>query len=338
MAQPRYSHTYRQSEIGLICDFARRGQSLCLVGVAGSGKSNVINLLHSDPYGYKALYLGGAVDDVHFPVVAGPAVRGSPQALWEAMSTALHEVARGLAWPEADSKIRPISLEQGAYSLLRAQVRTLCQDHDRRVMFVFDDFDGVLATGPLAMLEQLAALRNDGNRDRLSYLLFTKGLPHLLGRAHPLQDHSKFYDLFRHHIYALPPYEREDARQMLRFLNENGGRPVPMAELAGILELAGGHASLLRILLEIWREPVADGYSAFDLVQRTDVRSECRRILLGLHEEERTAALALARPQPGAVDPQVVEHLAVRGLLKRKGDGWAWFSEIFARYLESHTG
>ncbi len=55
---PRYLATYRQDVMRLICDFARQGESLCLMGVAGTGKSNVTNFLRHDPYQHKSLYLG----------------------------------------------------------------------------------------------------------------------------------------------------------------------------------------------------------------------------------------------------------------------------------------
>ena len=41
LVTPRYQATYRQTEIRLIADCAKQGQSLCLMGVAGTGKSNI---------------------------------------------------------------------------------------------------------------------------------------------------------------------------------------------------------------------------------------------------------------------------------------------------------
>jgi hypothetical protein len=331
---PRYLTTYRQDELRQICSHALKGASLCFVGVAGSGKSNVINLLSTDPYGYKSHYLGDAVERVYFPVVAGPTVQRSAQTLWETMTTALKEAAPGVPWPPFDDKIRPISPEQGAYSQLRACVRTVCQDLGRHLMFIVDDFDGVLESGPLVMLEQLAALRNDGNRDYLSYLLFVKRLPHLLGQAHLLQDTSKFYDLFRHHIYALPPYEEADARQMLAFLNSSERQPLDTADFPAIVKLAGGHAGLLRIVFDLWRSALVAGNIETYLGGRSEVQSECRRIFQQLHPEEQQTAVAIAQSHRNEIDRAVVDHLAVRGLLTESGDKITWFSPLFARYLQ----
>jgi hypothetical protein len=333
MSQPRYHQQYRHAEVALICDCVRRAQSLCFVGVAGSGKSNLTNLLHRDPYGYKPGYLGADVDRIHFPLVVGPTVASSAQSLWEAMATALDDTVGRQTRPAADEKIRQMSAEQTALSQLRAYLKELCQTRQQRVMFMLDDFDPLLINGPLPMLEQLAALRND-NRDGLSYLIFTKRLPHLLGQAHPLQDNSKFYDLFRHHTYALGLYQRDDAQQMVAFLNENNGRaPLSESALNAIIDLAGCHAGLLRILYDNWREASPTGDPVTYFAQQPAVQAECGRILGGLHDEEQQTALALARGQRAQVVPELVEHLAIRGLLIKAGNDPVWFSKIFQQYL-----
>ena len=42
---PRYQPTFRKDEIELITRLASRGESVGLVGVAGVGKSNIVNFL-----------------------------------------------------------------------------------------------------------------------------------------------------------------------------------------------------------------------------------------------------------------------------------------------------
>lgn len=332
---PRYQPTYRQAELRLIAENAKQGQSLCFMGIAGIGKSNITNFLHSDPYGYKTHYFGEEEQRFLFPVVDGNTWDQTPVGLWKLMLAALTDVARHLDQPAADDKVIQLSEEQKAFSQLKGQVDWCCQRRDQSIMFILDDFDKVLTVGPLAMLEQLNALRSGGNRGKLSYLLFTKKLPHVLGRAHPLKGTSKFYDLFSNHIYALGLYNHEDARQMLLHLNELAGKPLTTRELALIQSFTGGHARLIRLVFELWRtqrpdeeEPIAD------LAAQSDVRDECQRILRGLHDEEQAVVLRIAQGIQKAEDQPVIDHLVRRGLL-REGEELRWFSPLFAEFLRS---
>ena len=332
---PRYTASYRRNEIGLICRAAQGGDSLCLVGIAGTGKSNITNFLHSDPYAYKPQYLGKETGAIHFPVVDGNTWDGTQEGLWRQMVDALSGTIEHLDQPLPDAKITQLTEGQRAYSDLRRWVNWLCQQQDQKVMFILDDFDPVIRQGPLAMLEQLNALRSDGNRERLSYLLFTKRLPHILGRQHPLQGNSKFYDLFSHHIYALGPYDPDDEHQMLLHLNDGIGKALRQQELATIKSLAGGHARLLKILFDLWRtDPPTTGHPLAHFLQKSDVSEECNRILKGLHPEEQTVLIRLAHSHERAEDEIVIDHLVRRGVLQCS-DETTWFSPLFYAFVQS---
>ncbi|MBX3009934.1 MAG: hypothetical protein KF832_00455 [Caldilineaceae bacterium] len=328
---PRYQVTYRQAELRLITALAKQGQSLCYVGLAGSGKSNITNFLHSDPYGYKAHYFGDQSSRFLFPVVDGNTWDRTPAGLWHLLRAALLSVTPPSGEPAMDEKLIQLSTEQRAFSELKAHVDWLCQKLDQRLVFILDDFDQVIQLGPLAMLEQLNALRSSGNRGKLSYLIFTKKLPHLLGSAHPLKGTSKFYDLFSNHIYALGLYNHADARQMLVHLHELAGKPLTTRDLAQIEALAGGHARLLRLLFEVWRtqRPAEDAWVG-ELSQQDDIRAECQRILRGLHSEEQAVSERLSQGQTQAADRPVLQHLERRGLWHAEH---GWFSPLFAEFL-----
>ncbi len=334
---PRYQPTYRQAELRLIVDNAKQGQSLCFVGIAGTGKSNITNFLHSDPYGYKPHHFGEQSNHFRFPVVDGNIWNQTPTGLWQIMQAALGEVSGDLVLPEPDGKLIQLSEEQKVFSELKSHVDWLCQKREQQVIFMLDDFDQVLTLGPLAMLEQLNALRSGGNRGKLSYLLFTKQLPHVLGRNHPLKGRSKFYDLFGGHIYALTLYNHEDARQMLVHLNERAGKPLPTRDLALIESLAGGHARLLRVIFDLWRQeaPTTADFVAF-FVGKSDVREECQRILRSLHPAEQATAQRVAHAQHSAADEDIIEHLLRRGLLSNSGK-LAWFSPLFGAFLRTDS-
>ena len=75
-----------------------------------------------------------------------------------------------------DSKIIPISEEERVLNTLQDRLKGVCQKLGHQVMFVLDDFDMVLKTGPLTMLERLNGLRSEGNRGFLSYLVFDNSM------------------------------------------------------------------------------------------------------------------------------------------------------------------
>lgn len=330
----RYQATFRQNEIELIIRLARRGESLAFVGLAGSGKSNIVNFLREiDEH---AALLKQDVSRLHFPVVDTTYWEETPVSLWKIMLEALNQAIESLSLPPDAPKIIPISEEERVLNILRARLEWLCQDMEHQVMFVLDDFDTALEIGPLAMLERLNGLRSEGNRETLSYLLFTKRLPHILGRSYNLENESKFYDLFRQRIYALEPYSAEDAHQMLRHLNEVAGNPLRERDLAEIRQLTGGHARLLKIVFDIWAEQGMAGVNPVSyLAEQPDVQQECQRILRGLHEEEQEVLARVARDAATREDQDLVDHLLRRGVLI--AGGRELFSPLLSQYLSQYA-
>lgn len=334
-AIPRYQPTYRQEVINLIIGSALRGESLGLVGIAGVGKSNIVNFLRDIQR--NAPHVEQNVAGLHFPIVDATQWQGTPHSLWKMMAEALSQATRELSSPPEEDKIIPISEDERVLKTMQRRLQWVCQELEHQVMFILDDFDSVLETGPLSMLEQLNGLRSEGNRGYLGYLVFTKRLPHILGYSHNLEDKSKFYDLFRHNIYTLEPYSRDDAIRMLQHLNELAGSLLADSHLDQIYQLAGGHAQLLKIVFNIWIKEGASGIKAAYFATKPDVRQECRRILINLHKHEQQVALRVAKGQYSAEDQVVIDHLARRGLLV-KLEPITWFSPLLAQFLSSYEG
>jgi hypothetical protein len=329
-ATRRYQATYRQDEIDLIIRLALRGESLALVGPAGMGKSNIVNFLRE--INQHAPHLEQDMAQLHFPIVDATYWEETPLSLWKIMLDALNQATQELAAPQEEQKIIPISEEERVLNTLRARLQWVCQELNQRVMFVLDDFDTVLETGPLAMLERLNGLRSEGNREAMSFLMFTKRLPHVLGRSYDLEHDSKFYDLFRAHIYALEPCTAEDAYHMLQHLNEVAGNPLSERELAAIRQLVGGHARLLKIVFDLWSgEGMAGVNPLTHLVEQPDVQQECRRILHSLHEDEQAVLVRAALNALTPADQELANHLARRGLLM--ADTQKLFSPLLSQFL-----
>jgi hypothetical protein len=328
----RYRPTYRLDEVDLIIRLARRGESLGLVGTAGVGKSNLINFLRDIQR--NSQHVEQNVEHLHFPIVDATYWQQTPISLWKMMFDGLLQATRELPPPPEGEKVIPISEEERVLNALRARLEWLCQELKQKIMFVLDDFDAAFEIGPLALLERLNGFRSEGNRGHLSYLVFTKRLPHVLGQDYNVEHKSKFYDLFRHNLYALEPYTSEDARQMLVHLNEVAGRPLNTRDLAQIHALAGGHARLLKIVFDTWlKEPPSGTDTIAYFESKPDVLHECQRILDNLHDQEQAAALSVAHTDNTAEYQSTVDHLVRRGLLSESG---AWFSPLFAQFLKTN--
>ncbi len=332
-AVSHHQPTYRQDEIELIVRMARRGESLGFVGLAGIGKSNIVNFLREVER--HAPQLGQDVSQLHFPIVGATEWQQTPLSLWKIMLDALTQAIQKLPPPPDEGKIIHIAEEERILNTLRLRLQWLCVELGHQVMFVLDDFDNILEIGPLPMLERLNGLRSESNSEGLSYLVFTKRLPHVLGRNHDLEHESKFYDLFRHNIYALEPFSPEDAFQMLKHLNEVADNPLRERDLAEIRQLAGGHAQLLKVVFNVWLEEGRSGVNPMTyLAEQPDVLQECRRILRSLHEEEQKVALELARGQVTEANQEIINHLMRRGLLE--SDAKTWFSPLFGQFLNQY--
>lgn len=331
---PRYQPTYRANEIDLVTGLAQRGQSMGFIGISGIGKSNLVNFLHET---YQEPSPEQEEHKLRFPVVDATQWQGSPTHLWQMMLEALNKTTKNLSSPPSQNdKIIPISEDERVMKLLQERIQWVCQELGYRVMLILDDFDGVIKKGPLPMLERLNGLRSEGNRGLLSYLVFTKKLPHILGYRHNLEDGSKFYDLFRHHIYALEPYSQADAMTMLTHLNDLAGKPLRADHLAQIYLMAGGHPMLLKIVFNIWVAEGAKGIRANYFATKSDVKQECRRIFINLHVHEQEVALRAARNQHKSDDMPVLAHLKTRGIVTNINP-IAWFSPLMLQFLNTYT-
>lgn len=330
----RYLPTYRQPEISRCCEYAARGESLCFVGIAGSGKSNIVKVLTQDR-DVKVRYLGNRVDAVRFAAIDANTWDGAPQQLWEMIFSALTIALQPQSPPNFDPKITYLSEDEKVRRRVQILIDHICQTLDQRLMIILDDFDKVFVQGPLHMIEQLNAFRSAGNRERLAYLVFTKRLPHVLGRRFTLETQCKFYDLFRTNVFALEPYTQEDARHMVQHLNRQLPEPLLISELREIEWLGGGHARLLRVIFDNWvKQTPPTGRSIQHFVTQPDVEAECRRVWEGLHAQERAVAQRLAQGSSLGDDADTLDHLRRRGLLIDIAQG-RWFSPVWAEYLRT---
>jgi hypothetical protein len=323
---PRFAPDYRGDELALITDYARRGLSCAFIGVAGIGKSNLLNCLRQR---YSRLTAPDGTDIALQTVIVDCHDWNGDQAdFWRLLR---RETEKALA----PTNVIPLTGDPVTRDnlIIRQLVSAFCQQPQQRLLLVFDDADKLLRRGPLELLEQLRTLR-DENRDVLAFLLFVNRLPHRLGHAINLPHASKFYQLFASRIFALRPYNQADAWHMLRFLNAQAAQPLANSTLRLIYQLVGGHASLLKLVHEHYlSNPPSSPNPIGDLLAQPAIREGCERIFRSLHRHEQQVLWMLTHAQtPAAGDTPALILLRRRGLLLEPDD--RIFSLLFENYLK----
>ena len=319
----RYPPTYRSAEVQLIARFARGGKSCAFMGVAGVGKSNLLEFLRHhyrppDPNAPDILYVSIDCNDWD----------GTEEGFWRLMLTEIwHDLDLG------NNGFRHVLTADDPHLEVRELVKRQCCHQDQRLVFVLDDCDRLLAQGPLELLEALDTLR-DYHRDRLGYLLFVKRLPHLLGKKLHLRESSDFYKLFGARIYTLKPYAIADALHTLRYLDERDGARCSVAEHRVIHHICGGHARLLASVHETYdsvREMTTEERLK-RLASEPAIRLACEAIIRSLHDHERDALIRFVRRSPEKEgDEHALNLLHKRGLLV--GRPAQLFSPLLRTYL-----
>jgi hypothetical protein len=334
MSCDRYPQDYRHHELRLVSNNALQGQSMGFVGIAGTGKSNLVRYLRDGMH--LEQYLLDKTDQVHFAEANTIDWEGSPEHLWYIMLRGLNEVMKRVGVETQESVSQADSPDAATlHSELKGRIDRICQRMGHQLMFILDDFDEVIAQGPRSMLERLSKLRTEGNVERLSYLVVTKKLPHVLGQAHSFQI-SQFYRLIRDELYALGMYKETDASQMLAHLNCVGGEHIPAQHLRTIRVLAGGHAGLIKTVFNSWpNEGALESHPVSYFSATPSVREECFRILIGLHDQEQQVARRLARGEDTVEDVDTIDHLVRRGILTKARPVTEWFSPLMPLVLQS---
>lgn len=335
---PRYGPDYRKPELSKICAYAQRGDSLAFVGIAGTGKSNITSFLCKDPYGYKPQYLDDNVDKTHFVLIDATTWERTAESLLEMMHDALSTVRDKLPSEIEHPNITPLApAGERTRRRLNDLVEWFCGELGHRLTFILDDFDLLLETGPLSMLEELSRLRN-ANKGYVSYLMFTKTLPHVLGMNHDLENKSKFYDLFKGNVFSLGLYSEDDSRQMLLHLNDVAGKPLNRGDLLTIQHFGGGHARLIKLLFDSWQQEPPPLEQTFEYFCAHDViQHECFRVINGLLSDEQVIVRKIAQNLPlSGNEHAFVDYLKTRGLLKGT-NLLEWFSPLIGVYLSNSS-
>ncbi len=330
--------SYREEIVSPIMQCLLAGESCAVVGIAGTGKSNLVRLLTRPDV--HTIYLGDERDKflfcfVDFNRLAQPSEWG----FWELL---LHRMADTLVEAKADPNLvtQLTDLHQRATTsrdevvaqrYFEIGIGSLCAPPDRRVAFLFDQFDGVWKSLSGAPFLTLRALR-DEFKYRLSFITATR--EELARLRETLEGCQDFYELVSLNTFGLGPHSEKDARNQIERFAIRRGRTLEEQEIRRLMEVSGRHPGILRAAYwAIVDGKVRVGEGLLEqLTHEAAVRKECQEIWESLGEDEQLTLKPLANGySPSAGEKDVIDLLRLKGLVNR--DIPRLTSPIFEQYI-----
>ena len=337
MEQDRYTLTYRAVEAQQVMRWIQAGQSGCLVGLRGAGKSNFLRfLLDKDVQQH---YLGQDYDSSVFALI-------DLLALTERTEWAVYE----LILDRLVGRLRSSGIEQAtvqeiasfhqkaiqsrdtlsARRAFEQCVNVLCQRPAQKIVLFLDEFDAVFWPLDPFVFRCLRAVR-DEHKGQLSYIVVTDNPTRLQA---DLSHAEHFYRLISRNVCGLGPYSEADARQMIHYLVSRRSIEVNSKDTAHLIELSGGHAGLLKAALSLLWDVHPEGDLAElipALIDEPTIQAECAKMWQGLSESEQTALCALVSGTQAA--PNILRHLKLKGLVRENEFEQSLFSPLFTDFV-----
>ena len=343
MEQDRYTITYREAEARQVMSWIGAGQSGCLIGLRGAGKSNFLRfLLREDVQQH---YLAHDCANTVFVLVSFLALTERTEwAVYELILDRLlapvclqcAEEASGLT-----SRHRRIMRSRdplAARQALEQCVGLLCQRPVQRVVLLLDEFDAVFQTLDPSLFRCLRAIR-DAHKGQVVYIVVVAD--ELTCLRDDLGEVEHFLRLVTRNVCNLGPYCKADAQRMACYLAAQRSLKLSRDDAAHLVELSGGHAGLLKATLSLlWSAGFEGKLAKLDpvLANEPALQAECRKVWDGLLEGEQGALCALASGL--RVDPAALGSLQRRGLVRETGPQpptFSMFSPLFADFVRRQT-
>ncbi|MBI5840495.1 MAG: ATP-binding protein [Chloroflexi bacterium] len=222
-----------------------------------------------------------------------------------------------------------------ALRFLELAVNRLCQVHEIKLCFVFDEFDETYKNVSRNVFAHLRAIR-DTNKSRLLYILFLRNSPE--GFRVPL-DNESFYELISRTYIEIGPYTKTDSFAVIQQLESRREYPLTPEKRDKVYLASGGHPGMIVAMFSILIDnPNAAGkFSSPDWLDwfggQDSIREECRKLFEGLVDDERKGLESFVHGKRNDILPLVRKALVTKGLLQKNGNDYEVFSPLFKKYL-----
>jgi hypothetical protein len=289
-----YTPTYRAAEMRVIASWVTSGVSGSVVGLAGCGRSNLLQFLCGRPAALRSYLPDSSQAVALIPIdlydLPSDNLAHLHRTLLHAVYWARERLAPELAQVATDLYLEHRTIvdsfltQTAIYELLLAfQVTGV------RVVLVVNRFDRFCETSTPQMVNTLRTLR-DRFKETLSYIVGMRQEATYLPDPSILGD---MLELFDSHTCYVGAMTAEDSRDMLTNVLRTAPEQPTSAEVEALLRLSGGFASLLKVVAQWWmlteqRSPASADWLA-PLLDNPAVQHRLERLWQGLTQEEQLA-------------------------------------------------
>ncbi|MCB9431060.1 MAG: winged helix-turn-helix domain-containing protein [Ardenticatenaceae bacterium] len=342
----RQRRQFREEEVSKLLKWARAGESASIIGISGVGKSNLFN--HLLDIETQQAYLGTSVKDylfvrVNFHYIPDFTNRSLYSVIleqFELLDGRCEQLNLTQAQLDQLSSYHDQLLEAGD-DVLKVQryfklaIRLLLRESERRIVFLFDQFDEVYQEADGRFFANLRGLR-EAYKYRISYFTFTRGMLSRLAEMDPARE--EFSELLLGNVIGLGPYNAHDALSLLERVSSRIQLPPSEEQAARLLHLSGGHAGVLKsVYLAVAQDGLAlvadEATTVAALLTIPNVETECAKIWNSVRLDERKllARLAHGAALVGSTDAATLYELQIKGLVSQT-EPFTIFCPIFAHY------
>lgn len=352
-----YPEGYRAREMAVLARWVLLGQSGAVVGLPGSGKSNLLGFLcgragilgHYEPQ----LAQRAGLIFVDLNNLPGKSLATFYRVILRSFSEAGDQFGAELQraiqdqYQEARAERDPFLCQSALRHLLRQ-----FQRHQMRIVLVFDRFDDFCQHAPRAVTDTMRGLR-DSFKDTLSYIAGMRQEAVYLSDPDSL---GELYELLDVNVCWAGALDEADGRHLIDTVTGPAQMKPSEKEIAAFLALSGGHPGLLKTICLGWLKDTTrvapDGLDA--LLLEPAIRFRLDEIWSALSQEEQRVLSEAGQTrwgEPAATEgtghsgrtmETVLEKLSAKGVGSRvdqaNGRGWRFSSRLFAAFVAEAGG
>src|SRR3990167_7294399 len=257
---PRFESLYPAKawflEIEEILNFIKQGKSVELVGIPGTGRSNLLGLL-SYNRGARIAHLGEeGYKKFHFVWINLSEVKRKPQTeLVKFIFITLIDSLGARAMKNKKARLEGIFKESNKlndemvlFQGLKKAIDYLALEKDLTIVFLFDRFEEYI---PMLTSDFFTSLRSIRNRVKFKFSA-------VFSLTRPLEEiiepeiYADFAEFFEENIIYLKSGDKDSLNFRIKHLEEVSKKRLPKNVISEILKLTAGHGKLTRLCIEYY--------------------------------------------------------------------------------------